>query len=130
MRDAATAEPADRIQRTKVNAPHEYAIGVDWGKHNDFTVLAVMDLTTQSLVRIGSFQPDRLHRAGGAAARLAERFNPLTIIAESNSMGEPLIEQLQRDGLPVRGFQTTNASKTNAIEALALAFERRGAHHR
>jgi hypothetical protein len=39
-------------------------------------------------------------------------------------MGEPLIEQLQRDGLPVRGFQTTNASKANAIEALALAFER------
>ena len=125
VRDAATAEPADRIQRDeKTNAPHEYAIGVDWGKHNDFTVLAVMDLTTQSLVHMDRFnQIDYTVQAGRLRA-LAERFNPLTIIAESNSMGEPLIEQLQRDGLPVRGFQTTNASKTNAIEALALAFER------
>jgi len=54
---------------------------------------------------------------------LAGRYNPGTIIAESNAMGEPIIEQLQRDGLPVRGFTTTNASKAQAIEALALAFE-------
>ena len=39
-------------------------------------------------------------------------------------MGEPLIEQLQRQGLPVTAFNTTNATKTQAIEALALAFER------
>ena len=39
-------------------------------------------------------------------------------------MGGPVIEQLQRDGLKVKPFMTTNASKTEAIEALALAFER------
>jgi hypothetical protein len=39
-------------------------------------------------------------------------------------MGEPLVEQLQRDGLPVQPFLTTNATKAAAIDALALAFER------
>ena len=39
-------------------------------------------------------------------------------------MGEPLIEQLQQDGLPVTPFVTTNATKAAAIEALSLAFER------
>ena len=39
-------------------------------------------------------------------------------------MGEPLIEQLQRQGLPVAAFNTASATKTQAIEALALAFER------
>jgi len=39
-------------------------------------------------------------------------------------MGEPIIEQLRQDGLPVRGFTTTNATKGAIIEALALAFER------
>ena len=39
-------------------------------------------------------------------------------------MGEPLVEQLQREGLPVAPFVTTNATKAAAIEALALAFER------
>jgi hypothetical protein len=38
-------------------------------------------------------------------------------------MGGPLIEQLQRLQLPVRAFYTSAASKTQAIEALALAFE-------
>ena len=39
-------------------------------------------------------------------------------------MGGPVVEQLQRDNLPVIGFQTTNASKSAIIESLALAFER------
>jgi hypothetical protein len=47
----------------------------------------------------------------------------VTVIAESNSIGEPVIEQLRRDGLPVTPFQTTNATKTAAIDGLALAFE-------
>jgi hypothetical protein len=55
---------------------------------------------------------------------LAEKFRPSSIIAESNSMGEPIIEQLQREGLPVQPFQTTQSSKIAGIEALAMAFER------
>ena len=35
-------------------------------------------------------------------------------------MGEPLVEQLQREGLPVRGFQTTNASKAIKVRKLAM----------
>jgi hypothetical protein len=38
-------------------------------------------------------------------------------------MGGPVIEQLQRDGLRVKPFMTTNASKSEAVESLALAFE-------
>jgi hypothetical protein len=43
---------------------------------------------------------------------------------QQNSVGQPVIEQLDRDGLPIQPFTTTNASKAQAIEALALAFER------
>jgi hypothetical protein len=39
-------------------------------------------------------------------------------------MGGPLVEQLQRDGLPVKGFMTTNASKEEAVRSLEGAFER------
>jgi hypothetical protein len=39
-------------------------------------------------------------------------------------MGEPVIEQLIREGLPVQPFLTTNATKASAIDALTLAFER------
>jgi len=103
---------------------HSYIVGVDWGKHNDFTVLSVFDAESRTMVAM-----DRFNQIDYAVQRqrlmaLAERYRPDAIIAETNAMGEPIIEQLQRDGLPVRGFTTTNATKTEAIEALALAFER------
>jgi hypothetical protein len=60
----------------------------------------------------------------GRLQALAERFPSAPILAESNSMGGPLIEQLHRTGLPVRAFHTSQASKAQAIESLALAFER------
>src|SRR5262245_49602934 len=55
---------------------------------------------------------------------LAEQWQPLQIIAEQNSIGQPVIEQLTREGLRIHPFTTTNASKAKAIESLALAFER------
>jgi hypothetical protein len=65
-------------------------------------------------------------------ARLAEFWkrngSRAWICAESNSMGGPVVEQLQRDGLPVVGFQTTNTSKAGIIQTLALAFERGTIH--
>ena len=46
------------------------------------------------------------------------------VVAEVNAMGQPIVEMLIRDGLPVKPFVTTNASKSVIIDALALALER------
>jgi len=117
--EAATASPQDEAV-----AGHQYAFGVDWGKTADFTVVSVLDLTTNEQVAL-----DRSNRVDyavqvGRLTALFERFRPTTIIAERNSMGEPVIEQLIREGLPVQPFLTTNATKAAAIDALTLAFER------
>ena len=117
--DAATA-----TERDDPEAGHQYIIGVDWGKTADFTVLTVLDTTTKSVVKVDRFNRIDYTVQVGRLKALCERFHPDRVIAEQNSMGEPLLEQLQREGLPVQGFMTTNASKTQAIEALALAFER------
>ena len=103
---------------------HQYVIGCDWGRAYDYTVFLVLDLTTQAVVAI-----DRSHRVDYTLQCerlkvLAEQWQPIQIIAEQNSIGQPIIEQLSRDGLPIQPFTTTNASKEKAIEALALAFER------
>lgn len=116
--DAATAKPQD------AKTPgHDYCIGVDWGKHNDFTVLCVIDLATKELCYLDRFNQIDYAVQVGRLKALAQRFQPVTIIAESNAMGEPIIEQMQRDGLPVQAFKTTNATKTAVIDALAMAFE-------
>jgi hypothetical protein len=119
VRDAATATP----QAARVEG-HRYVVGADWGKLSDFTVFAVVDSTTKELVALDrSNKVDYAVQVGRLVA-LCERFAPDRVVAEQNSMGEPVIEQLQRQGLPVWPFQTTNASKAAVIDALALAFER------
>jgi hypothetical protein len=105
-------------------AQHEYVIGLDWGRSLDYSVAAVLDATSRELVAMErwgevdySVQLNRLRA-------LVEKWRPVAVVAESNSMGQPIIEQLYRDGLPVHPFMTTNASKALAVEGLALAFER------
>ena len=103
---------------------HEYVIGVDWGRSIDYTVYCAVDVTTRTMVALDrSNQVDYILQRGRLEA-LCQTWNPSCIVAESNSIGQPLIEQLWRDGLPVQPFTTTNASKAQIIEALALALER------
>jgi len=117
--DAATANP----QKSR-NEGHEYVMGVDWGKLSDFTVLVVLDTTTGEVVYLDRFnQIDYQVQLGRLEAAFI-KFEPVQIIAESNAMGEPLIEQLFYQGYPVQPFQTTNASKADMINALSLAFEK------
>jgi hypothetical protein len=103
---------------------HYVVMGVDWGKHQDFTAISVgcadckIELARDRFNQIDyAFQRGRLRV-------LADKWQPGVILAESNAMGEPIIEELQREGLPVQGFQTTASSKPPLIENLALAFER------
>jgi len=102
---------------------HSYIIGCDWGKHNDFTCLSVIDTTTKQQVYIDRFNQIDYRVQIGRLAAVCDRFNPVAIVAESNAMGEPIIEELYARGLPVQPFQTTNSSKARIIESLALAFE-------
>lgn len=101
-----------------------YTIGVDWGRHEDFTVFAVID-GAQQLVHVDRFTGIGYELQVGRLVNLWQRFRCPPILAESNSMGGPLIERLQRDRITVQAFQTTNASKAEAIEALVLAIENR-----
>ena len=124
VRECATATPQDERVRDDSGKPwHEYVGGVDWGKHNDFTVLSVIDTTTNELVAIERFNQIDYRFQLGRLRRLHAAFDVGTWIVERNSMGEPLIEQV-RDELPIRPFNTTNASKAEAVEALSLALER------
>lgn len=118
VREAATATPQAGAQHG-----HVYVLGCDWGKSNDFTAITVLDVTTSELVAVDRFNQIDYHVQLDRLAALASRFRPAAIVAEQNSIGVPLIETMRRRGLPVVPFNTTNATKTVVIDALALAFE-------
>jgi len=110
----------------RLHTSHEsgYVIGIDWGRHNDFTVLIVLDARTGAVVWVDRFTDIDWGTQFARLKALHERFPRAAILAESNSMGGPLVEALQRQQLPVTAFETTAPSKRAIIEALALAFER------
>ena len=120
---AATATPQDEYEVDEEGEAHEYAIGVDWGKHGDFSVFAVFDATLNELVYIESSNKVDYTLQRGRLKALCERFDPYVVLAEKNSIGDPNIEMLLSDDIPVEPFNTTNASKKNAVESFALALE-------
>lgn len=116
--EAATAEP-----QGEGRPGHHYVFGVDWGKHNDFTVIHVIDATEGAQVATDRFNQIDYTLQTARLRALYDRFVPNTVVAERNAMGEPIIERLLAEGLPITPFTTTNASKKMAIESLAAAFE-------
>jgi len=103
----------------------DIVIGCDWGKSNDFTVFTALDSQT---MRVVDWQRSNQVDYALQSQRLkimCDRWGATLVLAESNAMGEPVIEQLTRMGLPVRGFATTATTKPPLIEALVVAIEKR-----
>lgn len=123
IRESATAIRQEYAQHNHPSHPrHSYVVGVDWGKYEDYSVFAVVDVTTGELCHL-----DRSNRIDYTAQikrleDLCKRFQVQEIIAESNSQATT-IELMRNANLPVREFTTTNISKQNIIEGLMLGLE-------
>jgi hypothetical protein len=119
-----TLEPAEPEQ----HQGHEIVCGVDWGKTNDYTVVSVGCRDCQQEVQLDRFHGVSYHLARQRLAALVGRWDAYDVLAESNAMGQPVIDEMQYAGLPVRGFATTASSKPPLIENLALCLEREEVH--
>ena len=108
----------------KEHSGHHIIAGVDWGKQSDFTAISIGCVTCRQEVARDRFNKIDYHFQRGRLESLMAPWKVTRITAESNSMGEPIIEELQRSGMPVVSFQTTAQSKPALIENLALTLER------
>ena len=119
IRDAVVGHTLDIAQ-----ADHLYVAGIDWGRENDYTVIAVIDATTRQMVAMDRFNQIGWNLQRGRLKAMVDQWGPDVIWAEANSIGAPNIEALLEEGLPMRAFMTTARSKAPLIETLALAIER------
>ena len=102
---------------------HQYVIGADWGRTNDATWFAVIDIATRQNVYNDRMTDTDYQLQRTRLQALQQRYNGAPVLAEYNSIGGPQIEALQNMGVTVYAFTTTNATKAALIDALALAFE-------
>jgi hypothetical protein len=106
---------------------HEYIIGADWARASggDYTVFIVVDATTRAVVKIVRMAGTAFDVQLSRMRQLWEDYGKCNIIAEYNSLGMPLVERLQTEGLPVTPFTTTAATKHQIITSLELAFDKK-----
>lgn len=98
-------------------------MGVDWARHNDYSVFYVIDTVTHKVLDYDRFNQIDWTLQRQRLVTLANKWKCKQVIAEANSIGEPNIEELNKTGLQVTGFMTTAPSKQQIINQLALAFE-------
>lgn len=122
------------VERCAIGQPqgrvdgHSYIIGADWARSAsataDFSCFAVFDATERRMVYLDRFKGVEFAHQIMRLKALAERYGPeVRIIPETNAMGGPLVEQLQREGMSVIPFTMNNASKQDAVDMLIMALE-------
>ncbi len=125
---AAATAPAGAVYQPG----HRYLMGIDFGRYLDFTAVVVLDAggefelaAAPAMVALDRFNEVNWARQRARIARLAGAWGVQAILAEANAMGEPNIEALRAEGLPVSSFTTTARSKPLLIETLVKAIEER-----
>jgi len=119
---ACLTAPLDTTPET--HAGHHIVAGCDWARESDYSCFSVGCVTCRQEVARDRFNQVDYHVQTQRLQALAEKWKPVSILTELNSIGAPVFEMLQRQGLPVVGFTTTAQSKPPLIENMALAFER------
>lgn len=104
--------------------PGRFVAGLDWAQAHDYTAIVVIDADRRVVVDMDRFNGIDWSLQRGRVRAMFDKWRLSEIIAESNSIGGPNVEALQREGLPVRAFETTAVSKPPLIESLVLAFDR------
>lgn len=97
---------------------HRYIAGLDFGQTNDYTALIVIDHTANQMVDFLHINKLEWAEQRRRIVEVCKNWNVQTLVAESNSIGSVNIEALMNNGVNIRPFQTTNASKAEIMSDL------------
>ena len=104
---------------------HYYLMGVDLGRHQDFTVITVLDTFNNNLVFFDRFNQIDWNLQKARIIATAQRYNNARVIIDSTGIGDPISEDLQLAGLLVDDFKYTNQSKKQLIDKLSIFIEQK-----
>ena len=95
-------------------------LGVDLAQSNDYTCATAIDSKGNVIEIYRENQKDWSHMVN-QIVQMAKKYQA-NVLVESNSIGSPVIEMIQKQYVKIEGFATTNKSKKEIIEGLILDF--------
>lgn len=119
VRDIALARPEAPKQG------HVYVMGVDLAKVQDYTVIAVYDRHNNKQVYQDRFKTIEWPFQKKKIAAASIHYNNALVIMDATGVGDPIVDDLSRAGIPVEGFKITNQSKKELIEKLSIYIEQK-----
>lgn len=102
-----------------------YVAGIDWGQANDYTVISIISCSERKQVYLDRFNGVSWAIQRARIKNAVEKYKPQIVLAEQNSIGSVLLENLREEGVDITGFITSNSSKNRIIQQLALAMEKK-----
>jgi phage FluMu gp28-like protein len=103
------------IQTLSENKPICY--GIDVAKSYDYTVIIGLD-ANGSVCHYERFQAD-----WNATKEKIKQLDKVPKVIDATGVGDPIVEDLQRDDYMIEGFKFTSTSKQQLIEGLVLAIQ-------
>jgi hypothetical protein len=104
----------------------DYVFGIDFARKNDFTVVVCLDVMTGNMIDMMVVNKLSYLEIIDEIEKFYNKWKPISILAEENSAGDPVIEVMRvQKGMPVQPFVTSNSSKARIIQNLALKFEKK-----
>ena len=101
---------------------HTYVLGWDVAKHEDFSVMMVVDTSSRHVVAYDRFNQVDYTLQVSRLESLAKKYDA-TVLMDSTGVGDPILEQVLKAGIKAEGFQFTNTSKQQLIEYLSVQLE-------
>ncbi|MFH1391022.1 MAG: phage terminase large subunit [Candidatus Diapherotrites archaeon] len=103
----------------------EYVMGADLAKHQDFSVLVVMDVETKHVVAFQRFNQLSWEFQKSKIVALSKKYRNTRIVLDSSGVGDPIYDDLSRQDIDIESFKFTNESKAKLIESLSIAIEQK-----
>lgn len=101
----------------------EYVIGVDLARKVDWTVACVVRVDTRHVVAFERNHGLPWHEQRRRIKALSDRYNRARCVVDATGVGDPNVEELERDGVRVDPFLFTGPSKRDLVERLIVDIE-------
>jgi hypothetical protein len=101
----------------------QYQIGIDLAKLNDYTVIIPVDLHTWKVGIPDRFTQLDYNLIESRIESNWRKYNKAHLRVEANSIGEPVCDHLQKRGIVVERFTTTEKLKEAMLKNLSILIE-------